>query len=120
MTCVKTFKKFCVEDFDTWEEWLGFVHENERYCREESTVNDYVGKCSPADLPSVHPFWSKRIRDNIYNTMINHIKNYSLCEDQPDLIKVYYNRDTTLSGIKDKIDKCKIMINNYDRIIRED
>jgi hypothetical protein len=119
MICVKTFKKLSRKDFDTWQDWLDFVTENIRYCREESTINDFEGKCKDSDLPSEHPYWKQQIRNQWYETMLRHIKNLNQCIKDPNKIKFLYNSNTTLTTIKEKISKCKKIIEDYDRMLIE-
>ena len=120
MVCVRTWKKVTKKDFPTWDEWVKFVNENSKHCREKSTVNDFKGKCHHTDLPSEHPYWAKVVRASVFNTMMRHMQNYKLCMEDSSQIKYLYNLDTSLDDIKEKIDKCKARINEYDRAIRED
>jgi hypothetical protein len=119
MICVKTFKEISTKDFDTWQEWLNFVEENARYCREESTINDYKGKCEPNALPSEHPYWRKIVRDKSYETMLKHISNLEECSKDPNKIKYLYNMNTTLETIRNKINRCRSLVETYDKTLIE-
>ena len=120
MICVRTWKKVTSSDFNSWEEWTQFVNDNYKHCREKSTLNDYKGKCSVTDLPAEHPYWTKVVRESVLKTMKRHIRNYIECSKDPSKIKYLYNANASLRDVRDKINKCKTRINEYDKYIRED
>ena len=107
MMCLKIYEVKSSSDFENWGDWVNFVNENIRFANEESTIDDYVGKCKSHDLPSFHPYWKKIINNYNVKVLEDLEKKYAECRINPDKIKYYFNRTTNLSMIEEKIETLK-------------
>ena len=111
---IKTFIIKSKSDFNNCAGWIDFVNENINYSKTSSKVNDYIGKCDISELPSFHPHWSDIINKKRHINLKMLEDKFETCKKDESLIKVYFNKTTTLSNIEDMIKKIKSEIDNYE------
>jgi rhamnose utilization protein RhaD (predicted bifunctional aldolase and dehydrogenase) len=92
-------------DFATWSDWIAAVNAAERYCAQlpKHRVHEYRFKCRNSDLPSCHPYWRMRVHRKAIKDADRHRANLSLILKKPSLMKVIYNKDMTLKGLKSMV-----------------
>ena len=113
MMSLKTFKNKVKADFKTWDEWVLFVNENEKYAREHSKVNDYIGKCETHELPSYHPYWRFQTISKMEDNIITIKRNIESIKKNPSMMRYIYNRSTRLEDLYKKIKDIENKILNY-------
>lgn len=116
MICLKTFENKTLNDFSSWNGWVNFVNDNNHHAIKFSTPFDYVGKCNEWELPSFHPYWSNKIKQNIAKDLISLMSIYEECKKDTSKIKYHFNLTTSVKDIegmiKNKKDKIKGVVYN--------
>jgi len=115
MICLKTFENKKAPDFNSYSEWVSFVNENIKIAKTKSKPNDFKGKCKDIELPSFHPYWNLLVRINLRKDLFKLIEKYEECKKDSSKIKYYFNVNTSLHSIENKIKslKNKVYFNLY-------
>lgn len=101
------YRQISVEDCKDYKDWCKQVNKAVKYCNNLPLVKymEFEGKCKVTQLPSVHPYWKVQVLLDKKKDYIKHLEKYNICKDNLFLIKVYYNKHTSLDEIKNKIEK---------------
>lgn len=93
------------KDFDSWDDWVKAVNDNDRYCASLPCDRAYEwrGKCNYWEVPSSHPYWARVVLLDKIKREKRHIENLRICEENPEMIKMLYNLTTTLKDIRAKV-----------------
>jgi hypothetical protein len=88
------------------------VNENEKYCSNFTLkkwtlfyILYFFGRFRLCDLPSFHPYFKKLIKKNNAKKIKDLKAKLKDCKKDNSKIAYYFNRDTTIKDIEDKIKK---------------
>jgi hypothetical protein len=51
----------------TIENWCKMINESVDYCIKILDMNEFKGKCKESELPSFHPYWKHKTKENTIN-----------------------------------------------------
>jgi hypothetical protein len=91
LICLETFKNVHLSDFNNLGEWKVFLKRQEEYCKNNSTVWDWVPNLElPHSLPSIHPYWSHVFWKDSNKRIKRTIRQYKECYKDDNLLKFYF------------------------------
>lgn len=56
----------------------------------KTEIFDWVGRCKPSDLPSSHPYWSFKVKQDLKRDIRRERKKIEKCLKDPDKTKFIY------------------------------
>ena len=118
MMCLKTFTVKSKDSFGSWQEWVNFVNQNYIYGITESKVYDWKDNCKVSEIPSYHPYWTMIVCEKLKETLEWTKDKYKKCLKDYNNIKFYFNSNTKITDIEDKIKSYKNKIESYEKRLK--
>jgi hypothetical protein len=113
--CHKSYRKYGLNDVDSWDQWVKMVNDNEKYCSNWNVLKEVefyiyskLGLLKLYELPSCHIHWGREIKKDkiLYVKRIE--EKLEKCKEDPSLFKIEFSANTAPEYIRKEILEVKL------------
>jgi hypothetical protein len=108
--CNLKYKSYGITDIHPYNKWVDMVNKNIKYCQTFNIIKWIVfyfyrinNRIKPHELPSFHPYWKMKVKQDMRKKLNRLIDNYNECIENPEMTKYYFNKDTSLMKVEQQI-----------------